>query len=141
MLRLGGVDVGRGSILLGRIGVTGPRRAARNVTIGRHCVVNVGCVLEAGAPIVIGDRVGLGQDVLVLTTGHAIVGPEQRWGPLESREVRIGEGSWIAARVTILPGVVIGEGSVVAAGSMVTESVPPQTLVAGVPARVIRSLG
>jgi len=54
--------------------------------------------------------------------------------------VSVEDGAWIAARVTVLPGVTIGRGSVVAAGAVVTRDVPPNCLVAGVPARVLREL-
>jgi maltose O-acetyltransferase len=57
-----------------------------------------------------------------------------------ARPVSIEDGAWIAARVTILPGVTIGRGTVVAAGAVVTRDVPPNTLAAGVPARVKREL-
>ena len=66
--------------------------------------------------------------------------PECRAGAHLARPIRIESGAWIGARSTILPGVTVGHGAVVAAGAVVTRDVEPNTLVAGVPARVLRSL-
>lgn len=140
VLRLAGVDIGRTTIVLGPVTFSGPRHSARNVHIGEHCVVNFGCVFEGAAPITIGDRVGVGQQVMILTNGHVIDGADQRMGPLDPRPVTVADGAWISSRSLLLPGVEIGRGSVVAAGSVVTRSVPPDVLVGGAPARVIRSL-
>ena len=89
----------------------------------------------------IGDHVYFGHDVAVLTAIHKL---GDRWRPswaLHSpNRSRSEAGSWIGARAVILGGVTIGEGAVVAAGAVVTRSVPPNTLVGGVPAVVIREL-
>lgn len=141
LLRMAGVEIGRTTVVLGRIRMTGSRQAGSNVRIGELCVINFGCIFDAAAPIVIGDRVGLGQEVVILTNGHVVGPPAQRLGPLAARGVTIGDGAWVSTRAIVLPGVEIGEGAVVAAGAVVTRSVPPHRLVGGVPARVIRHLG
>jgi acetyltransferase-like isoleucine patch superfamily enzyme len=66
--------------------------------------------------------------------------PERRGGERYSRPVVVEDGVWVGACATILPGVTLGRGSVVAAGALVARDVPPHTLVAGVPARPIKSL-
>jgi maltose O-acetyltransferase len=75
-----------------------------------------------------------------LTVDHEIGPSENRCGEVLVAPVIIGDGAWLASRVTILPGVTVGNGSIVAAGAVVTHDVPPNTLVAGVPARVVRDL-
>lgn len=140
LLRLGGTSVGEGTVVMGSIAFSGGRGAAANVHIGRRCLINQGCVLDATAPIDIGDEVALGHEVLIVTSAHATGDPRRRAGALRSTPVRVGDGAWIASRAVLLPGVVIGEGAIVAAGAVVTASVPPHTLVGGVPARELKSL-
>jgi acetyltransferase-like isoleucine patch superfamily enzyme len=82
----------------------------------------------------------IGQEVSIITAGHQIAGPFYRAGTLRPAAVRIGGGVWIGARATILPGVNVGPGTVVAAGAVVAHDVPANVLVGGVPARVLRSL-
>ena len=91
--------------------------------------------------ITIGDHVMMGEDVLILTRNHrfdAIDIPMDQQGLQEERPVVIGNDVWIGARVTILPGVNVGHGAVLAAGCIVTKDVPARAIVAGNPARVIR---
>jgi acetyltransferase-like isoleucine patch superfamily enzyme len=90
--------------------------AAQRVTIGRDCMI--------------------ARDVIIMDTDqHELPGRG-----LVARPVEIGNGVWIGTRAIVLKGVTIGHGAVVAAGSVVTKDVPPRTVVAGVPARVIQSL-
>jgi acetyltransferase-like isoleucine patch superfamily enzyme len=77
--------------------------------------------------------------VSIITSGHPIE-PSQRRGFVVAKPIVIERNVWIAAGATIIGGVTIGENSVVAAGSVVTKDVPPNTLVGGNPARVIRSI-
>jgi maltose O-acetyltransferase len=139
LLRLGGLRIGKGTVMAGTPTVTGAR-PHRLLTIGRKCWLNIGCVLDVHAEVTIGDCVQFGQQVMVLTNTHELGSQHARWGRLDAQPVRIGSGAWLGARVTVLPGVNIGEGAVVAAGAVVTRDVPPNTLVAGVPARVLREL-
>ena len=140
LLRLGGTAVGDGTVVMGAVAFSGGRHAARNVHIGARCFVNQGCLFDATARIDIGDDVSLGHQVLVITSTHDADDPRHRAGALQSAPVRVGAGAWIASRAVLLPGVVIGEGAIVAAGAVVTQSVPPHTMVGGVPARAIKSL-
>jgi len=139
LLRSAGIEIGANTVVLGYVHVNGGRAGRRNLRIGKGCVINAGCRFDATAPIEIGDRVGLGFDVLMTTSQHDWAYPERRLGALLPDPIRIGDGAWIATRAVVLPGVTIGEGAVVAAGAVVTKSVAPHTMVGGVPARVIRA--
>lgn len=140
LLRLAGHTIGDRTLLMSSFRLVGGHGAARRLEIGSDCFINQDCVFDATAPIVIGNDVNLGHGVLITTSSHAIGGPERRGGQLQPKAVRIGHGAWLASRVIVLPGVEIGDGAIVAAGAVVTRSVPPHTLVAGVPAREIRRL-
>jgi len=140
LLRLIGVPIGAETIVCGRISISGARHAQRALHIGSSCMINEGCRFETGAAIRIGDRVHIGHDVTLLTTTHEIGPHEQRSHGRVVAPVTVGDGVWIGTRALVLPGVEIGAGAVVAAGSVVTGSVPPDTVVAGVPAKVLRSL-
>lgn len=140
LLRAAGLAIGDGTLLMSSFTLTGGRGAWRNLTVGRLCFINHGCVFDASGPIVIGDEVNLGQGVLITTSSHLIGAPERRAGLLTPEPVRIGHGAWLASRVVVLPGVEVGDGAIVAAGAVVTRSVAPHTLVGGVPARLIRHL-
>ena len=87
-----------------------------------------------------GDQVSIGHDVLFMTGSHQLnAGPNQRRaGDWFGQPIQVGNHVWIGARTTILPGVSIGDGAVIAAGATVTKNVPENAIVAGVPARIIR---
>lgn len=121
--------------------ITGYGDVHDRLHVGPVCRFNVGTFLNLGAEIMIGSRVGFGQQVMILTETHSIGGPEYRSGARRYEPVTIGDGCWIGARATILPGVTIGPGAVVAAGAVVADDVPPNTIVGGVPAKPIAQLG
>jgi maltose O-acetyltransferase len=112
----------------------------RRLTLGADVSINRGCMIEAVGAITIGDEAGLGQDVLVLTVTHQVGHSRRRAGEVRTAPVTVGPGSWIGARSTLLPGVTVGAGAVVAAGAIVATDVPANTLVGGVPARLLRTL-
>jgi maltose O-acetyltransferase len=140
LLRLAGLRIGRGTMLAGMPSILGAAGVEGLLSVGPGCWFNVRCTLDVQAELNIGDGVRLGQEVMILTQTHEMGPSARRAGALCARPVRIGDGAWIGARATILPGVTVGRGAVVAAGAVVVHDVPPDTLVAGVPARVIRSL-
>ena len=107
------------------------------LSIGRDTVVNIGCVFELNDRVTVGERVSIGHEVYFLTTSHHMGGRRRRAGRLVVAPITVGDGAWIGARATVLPGVTIGAGSVVSAGSVVQQDVVPNSLVGGVPARVI----
>ncbi len=140
VLRLGGLDIGVHTVLAGTPKISGGRELFGLLHFGRVCWFIIPCVLEVLAELTIGDRVQLGQQVMVLTNTHELGPAGRRSGSLQALPVKIGNGAWLGARCTILPGVTIGDGAAVAAGAVVTKDVPPNTLVAGVPAKVVREL-
>jgi maltose O-acetyltransferase len=140
MLRLAGVMIGDGSVIMGMPRMHGSGTIHRRIRIGRNAVINIGCFFDLNAQIEIGNHVALGHEVMILTSSHHIGGAEHRAGPLYTAPVKICDGAWIGSRSVILPGITIGEGSVVGAGAIVTKDVPPHALVGGVPARTIRTV-
>ena len=139
-LRAAGFAVGEGTVFWGTPRFTGGRALARNFTIGRRCVMNVGCFFDLGAPITIGDGVAFGHQVLVLTTSHELGPADYRASAPSSPPITIHARAWTGPRATILPGLTIGAGAVVAAGALVARDVPANTMVGGVPARPLKAL-
>jgi len=138
-LRVAGLRIGNRSRIMGSIEITGPGGVAL-VSIGNHSFITSPLYVDAGARVTVGNRVHLGHDVMLLTMSHEVGSSEERCGPLTAAPISIGDGVWIGSRVTILPGVSVGKGAVIAAGAVVTRDVPPDTMVAGVPAGVVKQL-
>jgi maltose O-acetyltransferase len=111
-----------------------------NLTIGRRSQVGIGCHFSLNAPVTIGNNVVLGHYVRIITDTHLAGPSRRRCGERVSLPVTIEDGVWLSSNTTVLPGVTIGRGSIVYAGAVVTRSVPPNSAVAGVPARVLRKL-
>ena len=111
-----------------------------NIRVGRNVFINQNCTMYDLGGIDIADDVMIGPNVSIITSGHPLE-PSQRHAFVIAKPVVIERNVWIAAGVTIIGGVRVGENSVVAAGSVVTRDVPPNALVGGNPARVIRSIG
>ena len=111
-----------------------------NINLGRNVYFNVNCVILDVARVNIGDNVLLGPAVQIYTPLHPMAAAERRSGLEYARPVSIGDDVWIGGGAIICPGVSIGPRSVVGAGSVVVKDVPADVLVAGNPARIIRSL-
>lgn len=111
-----------------------------NIRVGRDVFINQNCTMYDLGGIDIGDDVMIGPNVSIITSGHPL-DPARRRAFVTAKPIVIERNVWIAAGATIIGGVTIGENAVVAAGSIVTRDVPPNTLVGGNPARVIRSIG
>jgi acetyltransferase-like isoleucine patch superfamily enzyme len=117
-------------------------RKAENIEIGRHVRIQPNVCLWASpkSRIVIGDHTGLGPGTVVFSSNHQFVpGVPYHQQPWTEKEVTIGRDVWVGAGCIILPGVTIGDGAVLAAGSVVTRDVPPGVVMGGVPAKVIRA--
>jgi acetyltransferase-like isoleucine patch superfamily enzyme len=106
-------------------------RAANQVVIGNRTIIGFDCILDGRGGLVLGDDVNLSSEVAIWTMQH-----DHRAADFASvaKPVRVGDRAWLSFRATVLPGITIGEGAVVAAGSIVTRDVPPYAIVAGVPA-------
>ena len=120
-----------------------------HIEIGEGTFINRNCTILDSAPVSIGKRVAIGPNVSLLGSGHPIP-PEDRFvlNPenglikrvvVTADPITIEDDCWIGGGAILLGGVTIGRGAMVAAGSVVTKSVPPRTLVGGNPARIIRS--
>lgn len=140
ILRAIGFKFDTGTVLWGNIQIVGISPLAKRLYVGKDCWINGDCYFELAESIHIGDRVSIGQQVMILTNSHQIGRNGRRAGDLQAKAVKIGNDAWLSTRCTVLPGVEIGEGAIVAAGAVVTKSVPPNVMVGGVPARIIREL-
>ena len=105
---------------------------------GKKVFVNYGCGFMDRGGITIGDGVLIGPNVSLITENHSEV-PELRQH-VYGRPIVIKRKAWLGAGVTILPGVTVGENAIVAAGAVVSKDVPDNTIVGGVPAKVIRKI-
>jgi maltose O-acetyltransferase len=140
LLRLAGFQIGHGTLFWGSPRISGTANIYRKLTIGERCGINFRCFFDLHHTITIGDQVSIGHEVFFLTSSHAIGPAQLRAGPLTTAPIAIEQGAWIGARSIILPGVTVGSGCVIAAGSIVTKDTSPNTLVGGVPARPLRAL-
>ncbi len=105
------------------------------ITIGNRAAINAFCKIFGHGSVEIGEDTQLGPGALVTTTDHNYDNAlEVRFKP-----VVIGKAVWIGANVTVLPGVTIGDHSVIGAGAVVTKDIPPYSVAVGIPAKVIRT--
>lgn len=111
----------------------------KNLLLGKNVFINIGCRFQDTGGITIGDNTLIGHGSTLTTLNHR-VDPSRRADMLPS-PILIGRNVWIGAGVTVVPGVTIGDGAIVGAGAVVTHDVAADTIVAGVPARVIRGTG
>ena len=135
----GQVEFGNGVSLLGDVvPIEIVCHKGARVSIGDHTFVNYGSLISACKHIEIGHHCLLGHYLtLIDNKEHAV---EQLDVPAPSAPIVIGDGVWIGSCVIILPGVSVGHGAAVGAGSVVTKSIPPRCLAVGNPARVLREL-
>lgn len=105
------------------------------IQIGDNCVVNPDCLLDGrNGKIIIHNNVDIARGSWIFTLEHD---PHSDYHATKYGDVIIEEHVWIASRVTILPGVRIGKGSVIASGAVVTKDIPPMSIAGGIPAKVI----
>ena len=110
----------------------------KNIHIGENVFINSGCKMQDQGGIYIGDDVLIGHNACLLTLNH-VSDPESR-ADMYPEPVHIEDKAWLGSNVTVLPGVRIGEGAIVAAGAVVTKDVEPGTVVGGVPAKFIKNV-
>jgi acetyltransferase-like isoleucine patch superfamily enzyme len=108
----------------------------KNITIGKDVFINSGCHFQDQGGIWIGDGTLIGHNVVLATINHALNPEENRKN--HYAPITIGAHVWIGSNAAILPGVTLGDWAVVAAGAVVTQDVPPRTVVGGVPAKVLK---
>ena len=110
----------------------------KNITIGDNVFINAGCKFQDQGGIVIEEGALIGHGVILATLDHDMM-PEKRQ-QLHPAPIHIGKRVWVGAGAVITKGVTIGDDAVVAAGAVVNKDVPPETIVGGVPAKVIKSI-
>ncbi len=129
-----GHAIGEGTKIVGPVRIYGKLQVGKNVWLGENFTVyGLGTVR-------IGDNCDVAPDVVCLTGSHEIGGPERRAGKGTMNDLSIGNGCWVCARSTLIGPLTISDSSVIAAGSVVNRPVDENTLVGGVPAKVIRTL-
>lgn len=141
-LQLCGSSIEKGTVIMNVKFFNWHRKGPKGIVIGKDCFIGDETLIDLYGPVIIGNQVTIAQRVTILT--HLNVGyknhPLQKYFPKTINGVTLKNGSVIGAASVVLPGIIIGENSFVAAGSVVTKNVPPSTLVAGVPAKEIRKL-
>jgi acetyltransferase-like isoleucine patch superfamily enzyme len=110
----------------------------KNIFVGKNVFINSGCRFQDQGGIVIGDGVLIGHNVVLATLNHDI--NSKKRSTMHPARIVIGKNVWIGANATVLPGVSIGDGSVIAAGAVVTKDVPANVIVGGIPAKIIKQI-
>ena len=111
-----------------------------HVFFGKNVFVNFNSTFVDDANIYIGDNTLIGPDVNIATAIHPISPTLRRYGLQYNKSVRIGENVWIGANATILPGVTIGDNSIIGGGAVVTHDIPSNVIAVGNPARILREI-
>lgn len=111
-----------------------------NIKIGNNFIANYNLTILDETDVTIGDNVFIGPNVSIYTITHALDIPQRNAGLMQARPVTIGDNVWICGNCVILPGVTIGEGCVIGAGSVVVHDIPPLTLAIGNPCRPLRPI-
>ena len=131
LLRAFGAKVGQGVVVRSQANITFPWR----LSAGDHVWIGEEVLILSLAPVTLESNVCISQRAFLCTGSHDFRAPNFN---LVTKPITIRSGSWVAAQVFVAPGVEIGEGSMVAAGSVVLENVPPKSLVRGNPATVVK---
>lgn len=137
LMRMMGARVGAGCYIRSGLII---QESFHRITLGKQVFINANCCLDGSADLVLEDRVQMAFQVTIVTGGHEIGDHADRAGKMRPEPVRIGAGTWIGARATILPGVTLGEGCVVGAGAVVVKSFGPDLLLVGMPAQIRKEL-
>lgn len=112
----------------------------RNIHVGDYFYANYDAVILDGAKVTIGNRVLFGPKVGLYTSNHSFDAHEREIGGCIAKPITIGNRCWLAANVTVLPGVTIGDDVIIGAGSVVTHDIPNNVVAAGNPCRILRKI-
>lgn len=132
--QVNGISIGKNTRIVGPLHFYGKIMVGEDTWIGNHFYV------EGNGHVVIGNRCDIAPSVICFTGTHEIGNKERRAGRGINKDIQIGDGCWICGGVKILPGVHIGNGSIIAAGAVVVSDVPNNVMVGGVPSRILRRL-
>jgi acetyltransferase-like isoleucine patch superfamily enzyme len=129
------IKLGKKSNICANVKILNSQLSRNQVQVGNNCVINPDCLLDGRrGKIIIHDNVDIARGTWIFTIEHD---PHSDYHVTKHADVIIEEHVWIASRVTILPGVRIGRGSVIACGAVVTKDIPPMSIAGGIPAKVI----
>ena len=134
LLRFAGYEIGVRTKNVGPVFITG------ELTTGEDCWIGSGLKIHGNGRVVIGSRCDLGPDVSFMTGAHRIGSHAHRAGEGYNADIQVGDGCWICAGVSFMPGVQVGEGCVIASCACVTKNITNDCLAGGIPAKVIRML-
>lgn len=110
----------------------------RNIVVGENVFINQNCTFMDRGGITLEDRVLIAPRVNLITINH-ILAPQSR-RDTESRPIHICKNVWLGTGVTVMPGVTVGENTIIAAGAVVTKDIPPGVIAAGIPAKIIKEI-
>lgn len=113
----------------------------KNIHLGKTVFINIGNYFMDGADITIGDHCFIGPYCGFYTANHPLDYQRRNQGLEKALPIKVGNNCWFGANVSVMPGVTIGNGCVIAAGSVVTKDIPDNCLAGGVPARIIKAIG
>lgn len=111
-----------------------------NIRLGKNFYANHNLVILDVCPVIIGDNVMFGPNVSITTAGHPLDAETRNSGLEFGKKITIGNNVWLGANVTVNPGVNIGDNVVIGSGSVVTRDIPSDTVAAGVPCKVIKTI-
>lgn len=111
-----------------------------HITVGENFYTNHNCTILDGAPVTFGDNVFVGPNCVFSTAGHALDAQQRSSGLEIARPITVGNNVWFGANVAVLPGVCIGDDTVVGAGSVVSRDLPSGVIAVGSPCRVLRPI-
>jgi maltose O-acetyltransferase len=135
LLRLCGAEIHDGAHIF-----PGCRFFTGQLRVGPRAMIAQECLLQDFSPITVGARTWIGPRSVLITQTHEIGDSGRRAARPLNRSIEVGNGCWLGANVTVLPGVTIGDGCIVGAGAVVTRDCEPNGLYVGVPARRVRDL-
>ncbi len=141
LFRRAGFGIGPDTSILGRTHLIGEGDLTARLTTGKGCIIAPHVTLGLDAAITLGENVSLGPGATLYTATHALGFGSRRMAlAVSARPIVVEDGAWIGMQALVLPGVTLGRGCVVSAGSVVTQDVAPNTLVAGNPATLQQAL-